>query len=280
MWPRTSVIVPTRHEAVTVRELHDRVDRVMRSLGVPWELLFVDDSDDETPQVVQQLAHRSDAVRLLHRPPHQRVGGLSGALAIGLCNARGDALVVMDADLQHPPEMVGRLVPPLILGEADVAIGSRYLPDGHADGLETRWRRAASIGSKLVTHAVFPETRGVTDPGSGLFGIRREVVEGIVLRPEGFKMLLELLVRGTWSRAYEFPYAFGGRMYGASNASVREGLRFLRHVGRLWFTTRVRERGRSAPAPSPSPIDHHEVIRVASYVPAAHRLSQDQRASA
>jgi glycosyltransferase involved in cell wall biosynthesis len=283
MWPRTSVIVPTRHEAATIAELYERIGAVMRKLGVPWELLFVDDSDDATPECVQQLAHREETVRLLHRPPHQRVGGLSGALAIGLCNARGDVLVVMDADLQHPPEMVGRLLPPLLLGEADVAIGSRYLPDGHADGLESRWRRAASVGSKLVSHAAFPETRGVTDPGSGLFGIRREVIDGVVLRPQGFKMLLELLVRGSWSRAYEFPYAFGGRMYGASNATVREGARFLRHVGRLWLTTRVHDRmhasDRAANAPD-SGGDDHQIIRAVSSVPSTKRTGEQVRASA
>jgi glycosyltransferase involved in cell wall biosynthesis len=239
MWPSVSVVVPTREEAANVFELHRRVAAVLRAIGVEWELVYVDDSDDETPRVVRELAHESESVRLLHRPPNQRVGGLAGALAIGLCNARGDVVVVMDGDLQHPPETIGRLLPPLLMGEADVSIGSRYIPGGGCEGLGGPWRRTVSVTSKLLSYAVFPEVRAVSDPGSGLFGLRREVIDGVVLRPEGFKMLLELLVRGSWERAYEFPYAFGGRMYGASKTTMREGTRFLRHVGRLWWTTRL-----------------------------------------
>jgi glycosyltransferase involved in cell wall biosynthesis len=250
MWPSVSVVVPTREEAANVVELHRRVAAVLYGFGVEWELLFVDDSDDETPHVVQKLAHETDSVRLLHRPPNQRVGGLAGALAIGLCNARGDVVVVMDGDLQHPPETIRRLLPPLLMGEADVSIGSRYIPGGECGGLDGPWRRTVSVTSKLLSHAVFPEVRAVSDPGSGLFGIRREVIDGVILRPEGFKMLLELLVRGTWERAYEFPYAFGGRLYGASKTTVREGTRFLHHVGRLWWTTRLDGGGLRASARS------------------------------
>jgi dolichol-phosphate mannosyltransferase len=89
---------------------------------------------------------------------------------------------------------------------------------------------------------LFAETRLSSDPGSGLFALRQSVIDGILLQPEGFKMLTEILIRGRWVTLHETPYRFSGRMYGASNATIIQGFRFLRHLRRLWIDTRLRNR--------------------------------------
>ena len=237
-----TLIVPTRHESANIQRLLGRVEATMGSLRVDWQVLFVDDSDDETPEVIRELRNSGHPVLLLHRPGDQRVGGLAGALAQGLRAVDSRVIAVMDADLQHPPEALTKLLPPLLDGSADIAVGSRYLPGGTFEGLDGPWRRLVSKGSRTLVWGVFPETRKVSDPGSGFFGLRHDVLDHVDLRPEGFKMLLEVLVRGRWDKAHEVPYNFAGRMYGASNATFYEGLRFLRHVGRLWTGTRTKVR--------------------------------------
>ena len=105
-----SVIVPTRNEAGNIRVLAERVAASLSGAGFNWEVIFVDDSDDDTPRRIEAL---EDALRvtLLHRPLGRRPGGLSGAVVEGFLHARGDVLVVMDGDLQHPPEAVPLLGP-------------------------------------------------------------------------------------------------------------------------------------------------------------------------
>ncbi len=235
-------MVPSRHEATNIPELVDRVARHLDAEAISWQLLFVDDSDDDTPDAIRAAAAAGHPVRLHHRPAADRVGGLSGALAEGLALADTPVVAVIDADLQHPPEILGAMVGPLVAGTADLAAGSRYLPEGDAEGLDGRWRRFVSLASRRLALIMFPEIRQATDPGSGLFALRREVIDGVELRPEGFKMLVEVLVRGRWTRLHEVPYGFAGRLYGATKTRPIEGVRCLRHFGRLWWDTRVRHR--------------------------------------
>lgn len=235
--PLVTLVVPMRNERENVGEFFLRTAAALE--GQPWrtEIVVVDDSDDDTPAVVRELAPAAFTVRVLHRPKGERHGKLAGALANGIRARSGAVCAVIDADLQHPPEVLPALLAPLVQGEVDYALGTRYRREGSNVGLQTGWRRFASQGSNLVVRAVLPRLRKVSDPGSGLFGFRTEVVDGSDLRPIGFKMGVEVMVRGRWSRVGELPYNFEPRFGGLSNARLRDGLIFLRHIARLRFST-------------------------------------------
>lgn len=237
--PRLAIISATRHEAGNVAELTARISRHLASEDIAWEILFVDDSDDETPHAIAALARSGAPVRMLHRPAGQRPGGLSGALTLGFASVEADLIAVIDADLQHLPELLQTMVRPLLDDAADLVIASRYAVGGSADGLAGPFRQWASRSSIVIGRALFPQVRPIRDPVSGFFAMRREVVEDVDLRPEGFKMLVEILVRGRCPRIVEIPYRFVGRESGASKVTLRLGLLYFRHVGRLWLECRT-----------------------------------------
>ena len=257
-----TVVVPTRNEAPNLRPLLDRASRAMEGTA-DWELLVVDDSDDDTPEVAHALGEETGRVRLHHRPAGQRTDGLSGAVLDGVATARGDVIVVMDADLQHPPELLPELVAPVLAGQADVVVASRYCegaaPDAGA-GLEGPWRRAVSRAARWPVFVVRPRLARVTDPLGGFFALRREVVTDVELAPTGFKILLEILARGRWSRLAEVPYRFAEREAGTSKADLSQGVQFARHLLRL---TRPARGGRVVASSAPGPdIDPRGAIEV------------------
>lgn len=265
MEPLQSVclVVPTRHEQANVSELLCRVEHALEPMQVTWHVLFVDDSDDETPDRIRELAsHRPDGqIRLMHRSADERIGSICGAVMLGLQSSSADILLVMDADLQHPPEVIPWMLAPLVLGRADICVPSRFLPGGSSPGLTRRWRRHASRVSGLLLKMIFVETRHVNDPGGGLFALRREVIDGVCLRPMGFKSLAEVLVRGHWKTHCEFPYRFEVRDGGESKAMLRDAGPLLRHVGRLWLDTRVLERRDRTPRRRVAPVNPILVAR-------------------
>jgi dolichol-phosphate mannosyltransferase len=195
-----SVVVPTRNEALNVRPLTARLQAALSGIKGGWELIFVDDSDDNTPEVVGRLAgargyvgtpgnagtpgeagalDEAGPLRLLHRPRGARSGGLGGAVRDGFAVARGRVVVVMDADLQHPPEVLPALLAPVLSGEADLVAGSRYGWVGADAGLSSRWRHLVSGGCRWLVHLSVPSSRPLQDPLSGLFALRRSLLDGV-----------------------------------------------------------------------------------------------------
>jgi glycosyltransferase involved in cell wall biosynthesis len=228
-----SVVVPTRNEAANVEALVSRLAEVLEGVVPDWEILFVDDSDDATPAVVTDLERRGLPVKLFHRPPGTRSGGLGGAVNDGFGVARGDVLVVMDADLQHPPEILPTLLAQVLDGEAELAAGSRYRWDGSAAGLSGPWRRVVSASCRRLVHMLVPRSRALEDPLSGLFAVRSSCLEGTRLRPSGYKILLEVAVRAAPSLVANVGFDFAPRHAGRSKASMRQGMVFLGHLARL-----------------------------------------------
>jgi dolichol-phosphate mannosyltransferase len=152
----------------------------------------------------------------------------------GFDQATGEVLGVIDADLQHPPEEIPALLE-AIRGGADVAIASRYVEGGCIEGWSTK-RVMISKSAKLLATILLPSTREIKDPLAGFFLFKKKVIDGAVLTPTGYKILLEVLVRGNASQIAEVPYTFKERERGKSNLTLREQLNFLRHVSRLaWF---------------------------------------------
>jgi dolichol-phosphate mannosyltransferase len=228
---RQSVIVPTYNERDNVPALLARLAGALPHDDT--EIVFVDDSTDGTPEVITEaIKDYPIAVTVHHR--EQSVGGLGGAVVEGMRIARGEWIVVMDADLQHPPEIVPDLIAAGLRDGADLVVGSRYARGGSTGGLADGYRKLVSRGSTLMVRTLFRNNLlSVRDPMSGLFAVRASSLDVEELRPLGYKVLLELIVRNRPGRIIEVPYVFQARHAGESKSSVAEGVRFLRHVGVL-----------------------------------------------
>ena len=226
-----SVIVPTFNEAGNVAQLVSRVSAVAVAADVR-EIVFVDDSTDDTPSVIRDVAATASLpVRLIHREPDQRTGGLSGAVVAGIRSTTGDWLLVMDGDLQHPPEDLPRLA--RASAGADIVVASRYREGGDASGLSSLRRRVMSTGATRLAQSAFPvRLRRCSDPMTGFFAVRRQALDVGSLRPDGFKILLEILARHRM-RVVEVPFTFADRFSGGSKASLLQGLRYVNQLARL-----------------------------------------------
>ncbi|APZ35464.1 glycosyl transferase family 2 [Microbacterium aurum] len=227
-----SVIVPTFNEGPNVAELVRRIGAALA--GTDFEIVFVDDSTDETPDVIAQVADAADfSVRLIHRDAPD--AGLGGAVLEGFQAARARWCLVMDGDLQHPPEDIPRMVDRAARGDVDVVVASRYIAGGTSGGLAGATRTAVSRASTALTKSMFPrKLHGCSDPMTGFFLVDRDAVELDQLRPRGFKILLEILARRQM-RVGEIPFAFATRFAGESKASFRQGIRFLTQLAMLRF---------------------------------------------
>jgi len=226
-----SVVVPTRNERENIGRLIRRLEAALS--GLPCELIFVDDSDDETPQVIRRLGSSLPAC-VIERQGEERRGGLATAVVAGIERARGEYVCVLDADLQHPPEQAVTLLHQAQRTGADMVIATRYGANGHNDGLDGWTRKAVSRLCKWLAQALLLDrVRAVSDPLSGFFIIRRSLVHGAELRPVGYKIGLEILTRARPAKIVELPYVFAPRQAGESKASLRQGFVFLLHLLRL-----------------------------------------------
>lgn len=187
----------------------------------PDEIVFVDDgSTDGTGDCVRSLGS-SYPLRLIERD--DSAGGLSGAVVAGARAARGDVLVVMDADLSHPPERVGDLVRPIAQGVADMVIGSRYIPGASTPGWPL-WRKAIS---RIAAAGAFPMT-GVHDSLCGFFAMPRGAFLDATSSATGFKIAFEAIVHGAPKlRILEIPIVFQNRARGISKMSFGVAVLFF-----------------------------------------------------
>jgi dolichol-phosphate mannosyltransferase len=230
-----TLVVPTRNEAENVGRL---VRQLRESLsGIDYRVVFVDDSTDETPQIIRSLGREDGRVTLIHREGGERDGGLSTAVTTGIERVSGasEYTCVMDADLQHPPEKVREMLEVARASDADVVVASRYASGGDYSGLSGPLRRAVSVGSKYLAQIVFREARKTSDPMTGFFLVRNRAISGIQFRPTGFKVLLEILVCAPDLKVVEVPLNFRARNAGVSKATMRQGLEYLTHTASLFW---------------------------------------------
>ena len=206
-----SVVVPTYNEAAALPLLVARLAKALA--GRTWELVVVDDgSPDGTADVAQALA-ATNPIRVVRRAGK---AGLASAVLAGFAAATGEVLVVMDADLSHPPETVPALLDAVGAG-ADLAVGSRYVKGGGTMDWPLR-RRVVSRVACLMGNALVP----VRDCTSGFFAMRRPVVDGVRINAIGFKIGFEVIARDRYGRVVEVPYVFRDRELGASKFGGRE----------------------------------------------------------
>ena len=258
-----SVVVPTFREAENIPHLTRAIDAAMRKPdrlsdagdattatesssasepaggksfggggggGKNYELIFADDpSGDATAEVCAELA-REFPVRLLTRSGPR---GLSPAVVDGLAAATGEFVVVMDADLSHPPEKIPEMVAALRDGRADFVVGSRYVSGGETD---SDWGFFRRLNSRVATLLALP-LAPLADPMSGFFALRRDKVPPPEsLSPIGYKIGLEIAVKAGFKRGriWETPIRFRDRARGESKMTLREQVNYLRHLRRLF----------------------------------------------
>ncbi|MFZ1085885.1 MAG: polyprenol monophosphomannose synthase [Terracidiphilus sp.] len=227
---RLALTIPTLREAKNLPGLLRHIRAVLDPVGIAFEIIVVDDdSRDGTEEIVIAINQEDPRVRLLMRKGER---GLSGAVLTGWRSTDASILGVMDADLQHPPELLPALVAAILEGN-DLAIGSRYTAGGQVG----KWNPLRKWLSTIAVWATWPVQRpGVRahDPMTGYFMLRREVIDGIEFQPTGFKLLLEILVRGRLRRVKEVPLAFGSRAEGDSKANFKVGWDYAKLLLRLY----------------------------------------------
>ena len=225
-----SLVVPTYDEAANIKPLLRSLHGVLTERNVRFEILVVDDdSPDRTWEVAGRLVSELPGLRVIRRTG---ASGLATAVTCGWAHARGAILGVIDGDGQHPPVVVADLLDAMA-DRTDVAVASRHVPGGGVSNWSAL-RRLLSRGAQALGLLLLPGTVGrVTDPMSGYFLVRRDVIAGTDLDPVGYKILLEVLARCDIRRVAERPYVFLERERGESKVSAGHYVGYLRHLMRL-----------------------------------------------
>jgi dolichol-phosphate mannosyltransferase len=228
------IVIPTRHEEDAIGALIERLMQLVPGARVR----VIDDSDNQlTVDAVRTVAfeHPLADIVVEQRPPGHRTNQLAGAVTWGIDMAKPNTIiVVMDGDGQHPPQTIPLMLGSLVNHDADIVVASRYMPGGNAAGLDGSLRHIVSRGCTLFVRALFPRAlRGISDPMTGCFVVRRDAIDLDKLQAGGFKILLELLVQHPKLRRLQVPMQFAKRTAGQSNADMATGRKFLVQVFRL-----------------------------------------------
>lgn len=214
---KLALIIPTLREAANIRGVLDHTRSVLDPVGIRYEIIVVDDdSDDGTAEIVSAIAREDPRVRLIVR---KGAKGVAGATLLGWRSTDATILGEMDADLQHPPDLLPVLISAVLEGH-DAAIGSRYA-EGGSLGDWNPARKFISAAALWVAMPVQKKQIRAKDPTSGFFLVRRECVDQIEFQQTGFKLLLDVLVRGRVRSIKEVPFTFRGRDLGASKATFK-----------------------------------------------------------
>lgn len=233
------VVIPTYNEAGGIEQLISTLTEVFARANIKAEIVIVDDnSPDGTGALVDSLASRYP-VRCVHRAGKL---GLASAVIDGWATCRSPIVGVMDADFSHDPQVIPAMLDAIRSGECELAIGSRYIPGG---GI-TNWPWRRRVTSRVAIMLAMPLTR-VKDITSGYFFCRRSVIDGVQLDPIGFKIGLEVIMKGNYRKAKEVPYVFTDRRHGSSKLNSGEIFNYLKQLGKIYAGT-----GRRQPASATS----------------------------
>jgi dolichol-phosphate mannosyltransferase len=233
-----SLVIPTYNEGRNITAMLERLIPVLDGSDYAdrYEIIVVDDdSPDRTWELAWSVAAMYPQVRVIRRQDER---GLATAVIRGWQVAGGEVIGVIDGDLQHPPEVLVKLLDAVTAG-ADLAIGSRHVEGGGTSD----WgfgRRLLSRGAQVLGLAIAPAIVGrVSDPMSGYFLVRRQALTGIELNPKGYKISLEVLGRGRIDRIAEVGYVFQERVEGESKVTVQQYVDYIHHLLKLRSRGRV-----------------------------------------
>ncbi|MDJ0600136.1 MAG: glycosyltransferase [Crocosphaera sp.] len=233
-----SLVLPTYKEAGNIQDIVKILTHLLdQSIQGDYEIIVVDDnSPDHTWKLALELTSDYPQLRVMRRIEEK---GLSTAVIRGWQVARGDILGVIDADLQHPPEVLQQLLGEMDRG-ADLAVASRHVEGGGV----SQWsiiRRFLSRGAQLLGLMILPEVIGrLSDPMSGYFMVRRSAIAGKPLSPVGYKILIEVTARGKIRWLAEAGYVFRERQAGESKVTWKQYIEYLQHLVRLRLSLSAR----------------------------------------
>ena len=221
-----SIIIPTYNEKENILKLVPHVFNTLKEQALTGEIIIVDDaSQDGTGEAAEKLK-KTYPMQILHRPGKL---GLASAFLEGLLLARYPILCLMDGDLSHPPELLPQLYLPLQQGLADIVVASRSIPGGKTVGWP--WHRhVGSWVAQILARPLVP----VRDTTSGYFMFKKSVISRVRLFPQGFKIGLEIMVRGNYKKIKEVPYTFQDRTQGKSKFGLKEILLYFRQLQSLY----------------------------------------------
>jgi dolichol-phosphate mannosyltransferase len=215
-----SIVIPTFNESENLAALLAQVFTVLKDNDIHGEVIIVDDdSPDRTWELAQGLAKKYQGLRVIRR---QSEKGLATAVLAGFAAASSSKLLVMDADLSHPPWLISKLYK--ALDEADISVASRNVNGGGVRNWPAS-RKAISWGATQIARLL----TDVKDPMSGYFALHKEVLDGADLDPKGYKILLEILVRGRYEKVREIPFVFEDRRVGTSKMSSGVITKYVSH---------------------------------------------------
>jgi dolichol-phosphate mannosyltransferase len=219
---KISIVIPTYNEVKNLEKLVTDIS----NLNLDSEIIIVDDdSPDGTGRLADDLKNRYESIKVIHRKER----GLASAVVEGFKAAGGRYVGVMDADFSHPIEKIPALIQPLNDDLAEIVIGSRYVEGGNI----IRWNMLRKITSKGAILLARPLS-GVKDSVSGFFFLEKGVLDGVNLNPKGYKIGLEVIVKGKYKRLVEIPYTFTNRKIGKSKLSLREYINYILHLLALY----------------------------------------------
>lgn len=220
---KLSIVVPTYNESGNVEYLTERIDKALT--GIDYNIFFIDDSTDDTPEILKKMSEENDHVRFEHRTNEK---GLATAVIRGFNIADGDFLACMDADLQHPPEILRPMYAAMMSG-ADMCIPSRLIKGGSDGGLNL-YRKFVSGTARWMGKVMLPCLRNISDPTSGLFMFRKEMLNGADLQPVGWKIMVEVLAMTDYHLVVEIPYSFQDRNSGESKLSKNATMEYIEQL--------------------------------------------------
>ncbi|MDP8297434.1 MAG: polyprenol monophosphomannose synthase [Candidatus Orphnella occulta] len=226
--PSVSIVIPTYKEVDNIEHLVKSINSSMQGLNCKYEIVIVDDSSEDGIEALVSMLSKELPIRIKIRRAER---DLSASVIDGFKIAIGDILVVMDADLSHPPDKLPELIIPIIEGKCDISIGSRFIKGADIEGFGF-FRKANAIVSKALAR---PFVRA-SDPMSGFFAFRADIIANYdILKPIGFKIGLEILVKSGTERIVEIPIIFGKRYAGKGKLSINQQFKYLQHLFRLFL---------------------------------------------
>ncbi|NYH96499.1 dolichol-phosphate mannosyltransferase [Novosphingobium marinum] len=227
-----AIILPTLNERANLAPLVERLDKALA--GIAWEAIFVDDnSPDGTSDEARAISQRDRRVRVIQRINRR---GLASAAIEGMMATAAPVVAVMDADHQHDPNLLPRMLQSVTGGECDVAVASRF-----AEGASTEeWGRPDRVKASNIANAIARKVTGVdlSDPMSGYFMLKAETLRQTApkLSGVGFKILLDILATSEKHlRVRDFPLSFAARASGESKLDRTVVFEFLVGLYDKWL---------------------------------------------
>jgi dolichol-phosphate mannosyltransferase len=254
-FPSFSIIIPTLNESQNILDLIDSIKNNITA-STCYELIIVDDNspDGTTNKILDSYnEHNGFTIYNIHEfndtliyknfliyPSHNNFNffikiiirkektGLISAIQDGINSSISDFVIVMDADLSHSPSYLNSLIKEIKNSKSDIVIASRYLKNGKILGWPKK-RVFYSKAATFISKSIF-KLNNITDPMSGFFIIKRDILKNIKFNTSGYKILLEILVKSKNIKSKEIPYTFINRKNGSSKLSSKVVVDFFKAI--------------------------------------------------